>query len=331
MKTKHLIPLTVLLVLILAVVACNTSASTASCGFVVGDATNKVILKRIVYPGQSVVLGDYETVTYVPCNSRNYIINDGKVTNANGDKVGDRDVLISATTAPGTPISIAASAFWTLNQSEEALKLFYTACLKYNCASSDDIGGESNFSTPGWNGLLAENFGPALDAAAKQAASEMDDRLWQSYDYALYQQLADRMSEIFADKVRARLGFNVDLFCGSGNSPWADPSKPGEGEFTCLPVRIVVDDVQRGEIDSTESTDGAVAINAQRLENAEAIYGDDAEFWLALQDTIDHCQAANTVCIINLGTNGPAVPTIIDVQEMPPTPENTPTETQEQP
>ena len=294
-------------------IACtSTSTTTSSCGFIVGDGSNNgdAKLHKVVYSGQSTHVGDHENISYVPCNSRNYIINDGSVKNANGDKVGDRFTLITATTKSGVPITIAATGLWTLNQSDKALRDFYTVCFKYTCASNQDKGGGANFSTPGWNGMLAENFGPTMDRVARIAAIKADDSIWTNHDPAKYKALADDMSAAFADAMRANLGYPEDLFCGSGNSRWNDPDKPGEGDFTCSPVRITVDDVQRGNVKSDENTQGAVSLNTQRLKNAQALYGPDAGYWLALQDVIDKCGVSKATCIFNIGgsTSSPAVP-----------------------
>lgn len=245
--------------------------------------------------------------------------------NANGDVVGDRGTPIIANTKTGTAITIEGKAFWTLNQSRSALDLFYNVCFKYRCASEKDISGTANYSTPGWNGMLAENFGPAMDGAARKAAIEFDDSIWQKPDPAQYQALADKMSNHFADVVRAYLGYPEDLFCGSGNSTWSNPSRPGENTFNCTPVRFIVDKVQRGQVQENESTQSVKAINAQRLENAQAVYGPEAGFWLGLQDTIEKCKAALVNCIVNIGGSGggPSI-SIPDKNPLPPTPTPTP-------
>lgn len=293
--------------------ACTTYApSTASIAFVVGNGSSgrDTRLHNIIYPGQKIQVDTaYETVSYVPANSRNYIINDGKTKSANKDVVGDRDTLIMANTKTGTRITIAAKAFWTLNQSKAALAYFYNVCFKYQCASTKDVGGDANYSTKGWNGMLAENFGPAMDGAAFKAAIKFDDSIWQKPDDVQYEALADEMSKNFANVVRAYLGYPEDLFCGSGNSVWSDPNRPGDGAFECTPVRFIVDDVQRGQVTANESTQSVKIINAQALENAQARYGPDAGYWLGLQDTIEKCKTALVNCIVNIGgsAGGPAV------------------------
>lgn len=305
--------------------ACSATTTTAMCAYIVGDGTYDSKVHKILYPGQQVptTLAN-ETINYVPCNSRNYIINDGTVTNANGDKMGDRFTLIKATTSTGVPITIAARALWTLNEDDVAMKAFWNVCFKYNCANTKDESGTANFSTPGWNGMLAENFGPAMDAAGRDASILSNDDIWMKHDPKQYAQLGDAMSAVFAEKVRQNLGYPQDLFCGSGNSTWKDPTNPGAGSFTCSPVRIIVDDVERQPVSAqdTNSTAGQQAINAQRLSNAQALYGPDAGYWLGLQDTIDECKKTSATCIFNIGgSNGSPVISLPSATEPPvPTP-----------
>ena len=245
---------------------------------------------------------------------------------ANGTVVGDRTELITATTKSGVPIELAVTAYWTLNQSESAMRDFYNVCFKYRCASNNDVSGEANNSTPGWNDMLGENFGPALERAVKLSVVKANDTLWDQRDPEEFKRLADNTSVAFADEILATLGYPEDLFCGSGNSTWNNPDDPGEGKFTCTSVRIVVDDVQRGEIREGEgSTEGERNINEQRLQNAIALYGPDAGFWLALLDVIDKCKSAGPTCIITIGgANAPVLP--IPSNSVPvPAPPATPT------
>jgi hypothetical protein len=315
-----MIALVLMPLLLVALVACSKDIATtaATCAFVVGDGKNgrTANLEDILYPGEHKSVDDTMVIEFVPCNSRNYIINDGTVTNANGDKVGDRGQMISATTDKGTPILIAARAMWTLNQDEKALRNFYTVCHKYHCSMTADQAGQANYASPGWNGLLAENFGTAMDDVGRTAAKKVGETIWQTRDATEYGKLEKEMSALFADAIRKNLGFPEDLFCGSGNSQWSDPKNPGQGTFECSDVRIVVEEVRRGDIASDSNAAGVLEINAQRLLNAQAQYGAaSAGFWLGLQDTIDKCFAsarahgiADPKCgeLASLGLNPPA-------------------------
>lgn len=326
MKKQKVMLAVCIFVLAVVLTGCySITTTTASCAYIVGDGTYDSKIHKIIYPGQKVpaaIDDNNEDIYYVPCNSRNFIINDGSVTNANGDKVGDRSTLIKATTSSGIPITIAARALWTLNEEKASMEAFYNVCLKYNCASIKDKSGDANFSTPGWNGMLAENFGSAMDASAREAAIVTTDDVWKKHDPEQYKALGDAMSAVFSEKVRQNLGFPQDLFCGSGNSAWENPNNPGEGTFTCSPVRIIVDDVQRVQVQADESTEGALSINAQRLTNAQALYGSAAGFWLGLQDTIEACKNSAATCIFNIGE--PKDVTIIKLPEIEPTPTTAP-------
>lgn len=322
-RTGRLLPLLVVAVILFSLLACGVSTTTASIGYIVGTGGDRdANLHKIVYPGQRAITGSYEKIWYVPGNSRNYLINDGTVKNANGAVVGDRATLIVATTKDKTKINVWASAFWMLNQSQEALTKFWDVCFKYKCASERDISGDANFSTPGWNGMLGENFGPALDGAARIAAIEIGDTIWKTHDPKLYQDLAQGMSKNFADVVRARLGYSEDLFCGSQNSYWEDKERPGEGKFYCSPVRIVVERVEKAA-DQEAGTENILSLNAQRFQSAKELYGDYTGFWLGVLDTIDKCKASGVSCIINIGGSGgsPAVA----IPSAAPTPISSPT------
>lgn len=318
-RRKRLFSLALLVTLVIGfAVACSQQSNnppSAMCGYIIGDGKdgrdNRV--HKIVWPNQNIDYNqDKEDVRYVPCNSRNFIINDGSIFNANGQQVGDRFTPIVAYTNSGTPIKIHASAFWTLNQDEEALNRFYELCYKYNCASDEPESGNANFSTPGWNGLLGENFGSSIDGVALASAGTIGDEIWQKHDPALYEQLAKQMSEKFAEEVRKKTGYNVDLFCGSGNSGFQD--EQNHKDFNCTNVRFVIDKVDVADAGlSGQNTKATQAeqdkqLNADRLAAAKEIYGDSAAYWLGLQDTIDKCRQAQSTCVINLGGgNSPVV------------------------
>lgn len=323
-RTRRVVTLAAfMLVLVPLLTACfGPSATTASCAFVVGDGHggDDAKVHRVIYPSQSINDSDSENVWYVPCNSRNYIVNDGTEKNANGDVIGDSHTLLEATLNSGVTIQVAATAYWTLNESDQAMRDFYNVCFKYTCASSKDQGGNANYASKGWNGMLGEDFYPALDRSAKRAAKEagINDSIYLTQDSTQYQKLGNQMSTVFADEVRATLGYSEDLFCGSGNSAWTNPNSPGKGEYNCSPVRIVIDHVNPL---GTQNGQGAQTLNQQRLENAKALYGPDAGYWLGLQDSIDKCKDAGTTCVISVG--GSAVPAVA-VPTNNPTPTATP-------
>lgn len=309
-------PFVVMVTIVMAVYASACTTDTvanpaAMCSFVVGDGKDGrgAEVKKVAWPDQNSPKGTNEVTKYVPCNSRNFIVNDGTVFNANQQKVGDRFTPTLTYTSTGKPVNVYWSAYWTLNQDEDTLRKFYELCHKYECYSTDSSSGAANFSTPGWNGMLGENFGTAGDQALFAALSKFDDAIWEDHSAELYEQLGTEVSNLFAEKVRVKTGYELDLFCGSGNSGWPDPKKPNEGQFNCTNVRFVIDRVESADPKLQEqqneqtAAEKAMEANAQKLAAAQAIYGDYAPYWLGLQDTLARCNE-QTTCVINIGEPG---------------------------
>ncbi len=309
--SKKLIYFRVLLVLLVSVLpACSASTTPAMCAIVVGNGMegNDADFHSVVYPGQTATIKDSETYVYVPCNDRNYYINDGTKIDANGNKIGDMHQPIKATTESGTPVLIQVQAFWTLNENPDAMRVFYRVCHKYTCYSKEDKGGGANFSEPGWNGMLGENMAYAIDTAAKLASFTMSDDLWKKHDPNLTEEMAKKMAEVFPGIMQSYFGTNLDIFCGSGNSQWENPADPGNGKFNCTPVRFHVTTVDLDKVAASDSTQSGGSVNEQRLENAKKVYGDNAGYWLGLQDTIKTCQDAKVACVISIGGAPVSVP-----------------------
>lgn len=292
----------------------NTATTAASCAFVLGDGQDghDARIHHIVYPNQQLHVDGDENVRYVPCNSRNYLIATN-VTNANGQAVGDRPSPSIAYTSAGTKVLVKSSSYWTLNQDQAALAKFWEVCLKYNCASESAQAGTANFSTPGWNGMLGENFGPAVDDAAFAAVATFGDTLWTTHKPELYKQLGEKMSAAFMESVRTKTGYNADLFCGSGNSVWS--GSVGSSTFNCRSVRIVVNDIQPVSKNLSDQNDEAAAavqdqtVNQKKFKAAQELYGDQAKYWLGVQDTVKECKAAGVTCVVTIGGTNVTVPT----------------------
>lgn len=299
------------------VTACTTTTPEAMCAFVVGDGQNghDTNIHRVVLPGQSMGNTEGENSRYVPCNSRNYKINDGSEVVNVGDssdpnktqKVGDRFTPSKAYTKDGTPVLVWSNAYWTLNQTEPALKAFYNVCYKYTCYSTDNSAGAANYSTPGWNGMLGENFGPSVDEVVLSAAAQVTDDVWRQQASDLRDQMATAMSNGFAAAMQKKFGINEDIFCGSGNSGWDEAHK----NFNCTQVRFEVTRVDRYVPSSQEAAstpESQQKLNADRLNAAKALYGDSAGYWLGVQDSIAACNAKGAQCQIYVG-QPPTVPT----------------------
>ena len=224
--------------------ACGPSTSSAKCAFIVGNGTYDRDIKEMLLPGQAPSQTWNDAVTqFYPCNSRNYLVTNGAQSDVAG-QLGDRPWPIEMTTPSGTAILVEATAFWTPSQDPETMRALYTVFDKYDATSlTESSEGNVNASTPGWNKMLSENFGPTMDAIALTAARNIrvnppmsadgthqiifDDNSWKIKDTEQWEALANEMSSLFARDVSKRLGFSdLDLFCGSGQSRWMDPEHP---------------------------------------------------------------------------------------------------------
>jgi hypothetical protein len=301
-----------------ALTACTgQSTSTAQCAYVVGDGQDgrDRMIRSVTYPNQETEALDTKVAQFIPCGPRNFIINDGSVKDANGKQVGDRFTPTKAWTkeTPGKPrkqVDIWTSSFWTLNQDGNVLREFYTLCYKYTCYTEDaEAAGDANYSTPGWNGMLGENFGGAIDQAAVQVvAANFDSDIVK--DPTKWAELGNLMAEEFKKQARARTGYAGDLFCGSGNSGWKDPANPGakDNPYTCTNVRVTIDLVQSTDPKDREADTAASAV-AQRVANAKQLYGSEWAHQLGVQDAIDKCRNnKETTCVINIGGESGNVP-----------------------
>ncbi len=298
--------------------ACSDVATTSqSCAFIVGDGgeSGDANVHDVVYSGQRASQGTNESVVYVPCNSRNYIINAKNSKNANGDTIGDYHKPINAVTSDGTRVGMWLTATWTLNQDKDVmLKNFYPFCEKYQCFSSTQDGKDNvNSATVGWNKMLGENMPFAIGATARQVMPGHSDSVWKTDSG--WDKIAIEMSDKFADNLRKQTGFGADLICGSGDvSQWADPQKPGKGKFTCGKVRFVInsieptDPTQQKLVDQQTKAELEQRSNQASLTAAKKKYGSNGGNWLGMQDTIDKCNKVSSAkCVVVLGKGSAVV------------------------
>jgi len=322
--------------------ACDSTyaaATATQCAAIVGvggaDHDNKVVdrnIHKILFPGQTVQLADSEgtpteVAQYFACGPRNYKINDGSIKDANGHAVGDRDkpTVVWTKAADGKPsiqLNIWSTTYWTPNQGH--LFEFYALCAKYPCYTEDaGKAAQANYSEPGWNGMLGENFGGTIDTGATFIVNGSTKELPQGFTSDLVQntndwvKLGDAMSADFMTRIHSVTGISgVDLFCGSGNGGgWKDPAKPGQGEFTCLNVHTVIDKVEETDVNLRNARSASSAnalqqqVNEQRVAQAKTLYGENWGYFLGVQDTIDKCkQGGQQVCVINFGNGNVSVP-----------------------
>jgi hypothetical protein len=279
--------------------ACSASSNQGFCAFIVGTGyPHNENVDTIIYPGQTVPAPSTDhRIVYAPCNDRNYLVNDGSVPD-----LGDLKTLMDAKTITGTDVQVALSAYWTLNENEDALKDWYAFQLKYKAVSSTAVSGDENSSTVGWNNMLRETFGPALRRALVEGMSLVNDKIWQNNDTEQKKILTDYMMNILDDKLRQIVGSSdLDLFCGNASSKWPDPTKPGVGEYHCAPISIVIDSVIKNPDQSNSSTEGSIGVSQMRVQIAEELYGPEAaRCWIAYQDLV---QACSGTCVFNFNGN----------------------------
>lgn len=275
-----------------------SGVSEASCAYIVGDGYPDSDVDKVYYPGQEIPdPGTNHVIRYVPCGDRNYLITDGSKV-SNGIPVGDEIQLLQGKTSTGTDILIAVSSYFQLNQNEEAMKAFYKYQYKFGAASDRDVaGGAVNNSTEEWLDMLGETYGPAMARSAREGVFLTTDAIWQTGDTKQIEILQQYMVDTIKDKLRAPTGYNnMDFFCGANASGWPDPKNPGEGEFYCAPIEIVVDYVIKNPDQSNASTEGSSEQGKQRLQVARELYGDRAECVLALIDIVAECNKGTSKC-----------------------------------
>lgn len=301
--------------LILALGACSAKAYASQCAFVVGNGVgDSRDVKDVLWPGEKVSRGDDEDF-YIPCNARNYVITSDK-------DHGDRHVPVVAKTAgsadgktPATPVNVFLSAYWTPNLTKDTLKQFYNRlCRKYACASgepADESGGGNFAPSAGWNGMLAEVVGPAIDRAGTTAMTKFPPTIWN--DASRWNGADESVAKAFQDAFAAqvRIGSQsgaLNYFCG-------DSQPNGDGKTaTCGPVTFTVESVRPVDqqiVDIYNSTvvqqqkaaaaETQKAANKARLDSAKAVYGPQAESALREQDAIAACAAARVTCVVSVG------------------------------
>lgn len=273
---------------------------SAFCGWIQGDGSQDSRVHKILLPNDTANAGTSETVKYVPCNSRNYIVTDGSQKGVNGKVTGDSTTPVTAYTKDKTQVDVALTAYWTLNEGKDAFTDFIALCQKYNCAtdaSNSDAGAESNFSTPGWNGMLAENFYPSIRAAVQNVTPQFDNKMWQNGGSADERKsYADAVSADFMKQIQLTTGYDADLFCGSGSKFTTDQ----QTDFICNAVRFRIDQVSAKDasvqrnLNVESQSQQIIDANKARLEQAKALYGDQAPYWLGLHDAAAGCANGST-------------------------------------
>ena len=284
----------------LLLTACFNQAKTyaSECGLVIGKGYDDAHrIKHVIYPGGKVNTQGDEAFYRLPCNARNYL-----VTNNDG---GDRKrPSISYTAASKTDARLQEvltySVYFGLNQNEKVLKDFLPFCEKYTCYSTPDTQ-QVNFAAPGWNGMLKENFSPALDRASNDTLREFGPDIDQQP--ALWPQVGAKMATNFMREVKQSWAAETtdDFFCGDTAA-----SRTGK----CTPVQIVIDSIAPADAavvaarNSKSLLNAQASLNAARVRQAKALYG---PYWAeALKDLdlLQKCKDTGQVCTMVFGSDG---------------------------
>lgn len=298
----------VMMVMIMVIAACGPlTSSPGFCGLYMGDGTYDNDIDEIIYPGQEIPnsLEDYHKIMYLPCNDRNYLVNDGSKIKLNGKPLGDLNTPFEAKTSSGTDVLAEISVYWSLNQNKDAMEGFYAYQLKYKAASDRDISGDENSSTEGWNEALAETLLPAAERSIVEGMSLVTDEIWQSNNVDQKKILTDYAISVIKDKLRVIYGSgDLDYFCGSASSAWPDPKNPGVGEYYCSDIIIEIDKVKKNPDQTNASAQGSIEQSRQRLQVATELYGPEAAHcWLGYQDTIQLACSVSPSCNIIISGN----------------------------
>lgn len=278
-KTFQAILAGILLAVVLA--ACSQSTPRANqCVFITGGgAGDSSEIKDVLYPGEKINKGDNED-WFVPCNSRNYIIN--AHSNDSGDyhsAITDVKTGKAEDGQAGAKFHITGiSMFWALNQKEEVLRQFFPFCQKYACYNTggddDQNQAGTNFSSEGWNAMLRENFPYAIERATKRAALEFPPSLVE--DSALWADFADKTGEYWMDEIGKATGWDPanPWFCASG----------GDLAAACSPVRFTVESMEYADASLQGETEAQAAQERQLRDLARATAFEEEKHQVALRE-----------------------------------------------
>lgn len=300
-----------------ALVACSSAKAYASqCVYIIQNGyLDAKHIDEILHPGEKADTND-KTTRYIYCNARNYLVRPGGDYDLNDPSnfpplVGQTKENPDGT--PGNPMAVQLSVYWQLNQNDDVLTKFLPYCEKFTCFSDEGTGGSDRNSTPGWNSMLKETFAPALNRAVRSSLNQFNGNL--DLDQSKWPALADKISLAFMEEVKVSDGSgDDDFFCSSGSEQVGEDLGSG---YNCAPVRVTVDNVTVANAKARDVRDQTTTLDAEKqladkqkvvneaeLKAAKAKYGEFAEYFLALQDTIAKCAEAGQNCTVVLGGSG---------------------------
>lgn len=268
--------------------AISQCAITTGHGYASG--TQNVV--AIAHPGQYVNVGNDNTTWYYPCDARNYV-----TAPAGGDRKDPMSVRTGPGKdgTPGMPVQVWTSVYWTPTQVDADMPSFLSFCLKYGCAeSSDQVDASTalnpHSSTPGWNNMLAENMGPAIDRATADVIGQFEPSLWT--DHAAWSRLGAAIAANLNAEISKETGNSHPYFCGD-SSTTRDCTQMVVAVSNVTPTDPAVQRLYNQQI----AAEQAVNVNAARLAAAQKLYGPYAQYFLGLQDLADQCKT----CTIYVG------------------------------
>lgn len=241
-------------------------------------------ITSVVHPGNQAQVGDGDTAWYWPCNDRNFV-----TAPTGGDRSAPEYAVRTAAkgATPGMPVYVWTSVYFTANQNEPVMRQFLPFCLKYGCATTEpqsnaDIANSAHSSSAGWEHMLLENMGPAVDRSSRIAVAQFPPSLWQDQgDW-------DKLAKMIADKLDAQLNVETEgtspYFCGSGAS-----------QSNCPQMTVVVNNVTPADpqvaanYDKQVAAEQAAAANAARVAAAKTLYGPYAYQELMIADEAAAC------------------------------------------
>jgi hypothetical protein len=277
------------------VTACSHAQPAISqCAMVTGhgyaSGTQNVI--AIVHPGQYVNIGNDNTAWYYPCDARNYV-----TAPAGGDRKDPMSVRTGPGTdgTPGMPVQVWTSVYWTPTQVDAVMPSFLSFCLKYGCAESSDqtdasVALNPHSSTPGWNNMLAENMGPAVDRATADVIGQFGPSLWT--DHAAWSRLGTLVAQNLNAELAKETGNSHPFFCGD-SSTVHDCTQMAVVVSNVTPTDPAVQQLYNQQI----AAEQALGVNAARLAAAQKLYGPYAQYFLGLEDLAQQCRT----CTIYVG------------------------------
>jgi hypothetical protein len=279
----------------------NATPSIGQCAAVTGRGFgDKQDVKRIVDPGEKVGKGDREIAWYFPCNARNY------VTGHEGDRNASQGTKLQGdSNSPGTPVYVYSTMPFQLNQNTEVLKEWFAKlCLKYGCAETSpqensDNADKLKSSDPGWNEMLREQVGPAIDRAFQEVMENPANKGKfgpNTWTLGGWPDLDKAVSAQFPTALQETSGLKINWLCSTGS----DEKTCGVPQIHFTAMAPTSPTIEQ-QYDQQVAAEQAAAVNAKRLEAARKIYGGEANYWLGLQDTIRLCQQSGKTCTLYVG------------------------------